>query len=227
MKIGVLLHGSGVYDGTEIQEAVLALLAIEEAGHEYFCMAPNVDQHHVINHLSGDEMNETRNVLIESARIARGQVQDVVEVNAQDMDALVMPGGFGTAKNITKWAFEGPNGSINPEVSRLLRDLIANGKPIAGLCMSPTTIAKALQGSEVKAKLTVGSNSEPSPYDIEAISQGVNATGAVAEMRTVHEISVDDQYKIVTAPCYMMEASLLEVRNNIKQAIEKMLELAS
>lgn len=227
MKIGVLLHGSGVYDGTEIQEAVLALLAIEEAGHEYFCMAPNVDQHHVINHLNGDEMNETRNVLIESARIARGQVQDVVEVKAQGMDALVMPGGFGTAKNITKWAFEGPDGSINPEVSRLLRDLIENGKPIAGLCMSPTTIAKALQGSEIKAKLTVGSNSEPSPYDIEAISQGVNATGAVAEMRTVREISIDDQYKIVTAPCYMMEASLLEVRNNIKQAIEKMLELAS
>lgn len=225
-KIGVLLHGNGVFDGSEIHESVLTLLAIAEAGAEAVCFAPNVIQHHVLNHLTGQEMPETRNVLIESARIARGHIKDIADVKADDLDGLVMPGGFGTAKNITKWAFEGPNGPILPSVKSLILDMIAQSKPIAALCMSPTTIAKALEGTSWQAHLSVGTTTEASPYDIAAISAGMESLGQVAEMATVRQIAVDELLKIITAPCYMMEANIVEVRNNIKQAVEKLISLA-
>ncbi len=221
-KIGVLLHGSGVYDGTEIHEAVLTLLAIREAGHSYVCLAPNVDQHHVIDHTKGEEMKETRNVLVESARIARGDIEALTVEHANSIDALVMPGGFGTAKNITKWAFSGPEGAIDPTVRDFLMTVVKAKKPIVALCMSPTTLAKALEGSGISAKLSVGSTEESSPYEIGAISDGVTAVGMQAEMKTVREVSVDDEHKIICAPCYMMNADILDVRKNIQQAIEAM-----
>jgi enhancing lycopene biosynthesis protein 2 len=184
-----------------------------------------VNQHHVLNHLTGEEMKESRNVRVESARIARGDVKNISEVSISDIDALVMPGGFGTAKNITQWAFEGPDGAIVAEVKDFIVDLVKAKKPIAALCMSPTTIAKALQGSIFKPTLSVGSKTEASPYEIEAISQGIESTGASIEMKTVKEISVDTDHKIVCAPCYMMEANILEVRSNIKQAIDEMIAM--
>ena len=224
-KIGVLLHGNGVFDGSEIHESVFTLLAIAEAGAEAVCFARNVNQHHVLNHTTGEEMPETRNVLVESARIARGNIKDIVDINASELDGLVMPGGFGTAKNITKWAFEGPNGPILESVKKLIVELVAQGKPIAGLCMSPTTIAKALEGTAYHAHLTVGTSNEASPYEIAAISAGMESIGQVAEMASVREIVVDEKLKIVTAPCYMMEANIVEVRDNIKQAVDALIAL--
>lgn len=224
-KIGVLLHGNGVYDGSEIHESVFTLLSIAEAGAEAVCFAPNINQYHVLDHTTGQEMPETRNVLVESARIARGNIKDIADIKAEDLDGLVMPGGFGTAKNITKWAFEGPDGPILDSVKNLIVDLIQQGKPIVGLCMSPTTIAKALEGTEYHAHLSVGTTTEASPYDIAAISAGMTSIGQVAEMVSVQEIAIDNTLKIITAPCYMMEASIVEVHNNIKQAIEKLISL--
>ena len=224
-KIGVLLHGNGVFDGSEIHESVFTLLAIAEAGADAVCFAPNVNQHHVLNHTTGEEMPETRNVLVESARIARGNIKDIVDINTSELDGLVMPGGFGTAKNITKWAFEGPNGPILESVKKLIVELVAQGKPIAGLCMSPTTIAKALEGTDYHAHLTVGTSNEASPYEITAISAGMESIGQVAEMASVREIVVDEKLKIVTAPCYMMEANIVEVRDNIKQAVDALIAL--
>lgn len=224
-KIGVLLHGNGVFDGSEIHESVFTLLAIAEAGADAICFAPNVNQHHVLNHTTGEEMPETRNVLVESARIARGNIKDIVDINASELDGLVMPGGFGTAKNITKWAFEGPNGPILESVKKLIVELVTQEKPIAGLCMSPTTIAKALEGTAYHAHLTVGTPNEASPYEIAAISAGMESIGQVAEMASVREIVVDEKLKIVTAPCYMMEANIVEVRDNIKQAVDALIAL--
>lgn len=224
MKIGVLLHGNGVYDGTEIHEAVLSLLAIREAGHEYVCLAPNIIQHHVINHLNGEEMNETRNVLVESARIARGEIESLQVAHADIIDALVMPGGFGTAKNFTKWAFSGPDGAIEVTVRDFLQAVVKQSKPIAALCMSPTTLAKALQNMDLGATFSVGSDQQASPYDIKAISSGVEAVGGKIQMKGVDSISVDKKNKIICAPCYMMEADILQIRNNIKEAIDAMLE---
>ncbi|WP_428658776.1 isoprenoid biosynthesis glyoxalase ElbB [Runella sp.] len=224
-KIGVLLHGNGVFDGSEIHESVFTLLAIAEIGAEAVCFAPNVNQHHVLNHITGQEMPETRNILIESARITRGTIRDIADVEAAELDGLVMPGGFGTAKNITKWAFQGPEGPILESVKTLIIELVRQGKPIAGLCMSPTTIAKALEGTEFHAHLSVGTINEASPYDIAAISAGMQSIGQVAEMASVRQVAIDEELKIITAPCYMMEASIIEVRENIKQAIEKLISL--
>ena len=224
-KIAVLLHGNGVYDGTEIHEAVLSLLAIAENGGEAICFAPNINQHHVINHTNGEEMNETRNVLIESARIARGNIIDIKDLNVKNIDGLVMPGGFGTAKNLTKWAFDGPEGEIDENVKRIIKELIVSKKPIVGLCMSPTTIAKALEDKDISVELTVGTTSENSPYEIKAISEGMESLGHLAVMKSIKEISFDANSNIITAPCYMMEANIVDVRNNIKQAVDKLFSL--
>ena len=223
--IGVLLSGNGVYDGSEIHESVFTLLAIDENNGEAICIAPNIDQHHVVNHLTGDEMQETRNVMVEAARIARGAITDLAEMSSNGLDALVIPGGFGAAKNLTKWAFSGPDGEINSEVKRLINDMVANNKPIVGLCMGPTVIAKALEDTNLKPHLTVGSTAEASPYEIDAISQGLEKAGAVAEMKSINEISIDEANNIICAPSYMMEGSITDVRNNIKQGIDQLFEM--
>ena len=150
-KIGILLSGCGVYDGTEIQESVLAMLAIQEAGAEYICISINKDQHHVINHIDGSEMAESRNMMVESARIARGAVKNINEIEIRDFDALVIPGGFGNAKNFSNWAFAGSSGNILPEVKLLIVNCINAGTPIAALCVSPILIAKALEDSNLHA----------------------------------------------------------------------------
>ena len=224
-NIGVLLSGNGVYDGSEIQEAVFTLLSIAENGASYKIMAPDIEQHHVLNHLNGEEMPEKRNVLIESARIARGDIKNITDIDTSELDALVLPGGFGAAKNLTKWAFSGPDGEILPTVKNIIQKMHTEGKPIVGLCMGPTVIAKAFEGNDVVPTLTVGTTAESSPYEIDAISNGMENTGAVAEMKTVREITVDSVNKIITAPCYMMDASITDVRSNIKLAINKLFEI--
>jgi enhancing lycopene biosynthesis protein 2 len=226
MKAAIILAGSGVYDGSEIHESVFTLLALEEAGIEYSIFAPDKNQHHVINHLTGDEMPETRNVLVESARIARGAASPLSELKVTDADFLVIPGGFGAAKNLNQWALKGPDGDIDTEVNQIINDFVTAKKPICGLCMGPTVIAQALKGSDSHPTLTIGSITEKSPYDIDGINQGIASTGSKTTNKSITEIQIDEDLKIVTAPCYMMEASLLQVRNNIKMAIDATLTLA-
>ncbi len=225
MNIGVLLSGCGVYDGAEIQESILTLVAIEEIGATYTCISIDADQYHVVNHLTGEEMPEKRNMMVEAARIARGAVKEIKSIQPADIDALVIPGGFGSAKNFTTWAFDGPNGTIRDDVKLLLVNMINVGKPIVALCVSPVVLAKAFEGSSVKLNLTIGSSAEDSPYEIPMFEVGLQATGAKTAEKTIREILVDRENKVITAPCYMMEASVLEIRNNIKQAIEALKEL--
>lgn len=225
MKIGVLLSGCGVYDGAEIQEAVLTLLAIDEIGAQAICISIDEDQHHVVNHLTGEEQNQKRNMMQEAARIARGSVKEISEISPADIDALVIPGGFGSAKNFTNWAFNGPASEINPKVKLLLVNLINVGKPIAALCVSPVVVAKALQDSNIHAHMTIGTNSEATPYDIPGFNAGLETIGSTTEMRGIKEIVVDKENKIITAPCYMQEATINEVRKNIRQAIEALRDL--
>lgn len=225
MKIGVLLSGCGVYDGAEIQEAVLTMLAIEEKGAKVICISLDQPQYHVVNHLNGEVINEQRNMLIEAARIARGKIHEISIIAPADIDALVIPGGFGSAKNFTKWAFSGPEGDIDPKVKLLIVNMVNVGKPIAALCVSPVVVAKALEGSAITANMTIGSNAESSPYDINSFSAGLIATGVQVDMKTITEIEIDKKNKIISAPCYMMDASLLEVRQNIAMAIEALIDL--
>ncbi len=220
MNIGVLLSGNGVFDGAELQETVFVLAAIDRHGATATCMAPNIEQHHVINHLTGKEMPEQRNVLVEAARVARGAIRDVDTVGADELDAIVLPGGFGAAKNLTTWAFDGPSGTVHDGTAKLLRNMHAAGQPIVGLCMAPVVIAKSFQDHNVQATLTVGSTHEASPYDIAGINNGVEATGAIPKAATLREIVIDNPNRIITAPCYMMEGSISQVQSNVDQAID-------
>ncbi len=225
MKIAILLSGCGVYDGSEIQEAVFTMLAIEEAGAEYMCIGIDKDQHHVINHLTGEEMREKRNMLVESARIARGEIKNLKDVEIRDFDALVIPGGFGNAKNLSSWAFDGAAGKILDEVKLLLVNCINAGKPIASLCVSPILIAKALADSDLHPHLTMGNNQNKSPYSIADFHEGLTSLGAIASEKELGEVEIDTQLKIVSAPCYMMDATISEIRKNIQVAIEALIKL--
>lgn len=227
MKIGILLSGCGVYDGAEIQEAIFSLLAVEENQAEALFIGIDKNQHHVVNHLNGEEMKESRNMLVEAARIARGNVKSIADVEPSDLDALIIPGGFGSAKNFTSWAFEGPESTILPEVKLFLVNLFNIGKPIAALCVSPVVLAKALEGADVNYEMTIGSDAAESPYDIQGFSQGLEKCGASTSMKKVSEIQVDQKNRLITAPCYMMEASALEVRNNIKMAVDQLVQMTT
>ena len=145
--------------------------------------------------------------------------------NTQVGAALVIPGGFGSAKNFTTWAFEGPNGSILPEIKELIQQCISDKKPITALCVSPVIVALALNQSDLQATMTLGTDKEKSPYEINAFSSGLSQTGVQVEMKTIREIAVDEKLKIVSAPCYMMDASIVEIRTNIQQAIQALIQL--
>lgn len=227
MKIGVLLSGCGVNDGSEIHEAVLTLLAIKEQGAEYVCISIDKNQHDVINHISGEPMHETRNMLVESARIARGEIENIRSISPADIDALIIPGGSGNAKNLTDWAFNGPDGMILPEVKLLLVNMINVGKPIAGLCVSPVVIAQALADAHCTPALTIGTTKAASPYSIDSFNKGLEKTGAQVVEKSIDAIQIDEVNRIVTAPCYMMNASIVEVRDNISQAVRALISLAN
>lgn len=212
-KIAVVLAGNGVFDGAEIHEATLTLLSIARNGAEYQCFAPDINQAHVVNHITGEVMPETRNVLIEAARIARGNIKPLSEYNSSEFDALVFPGGFGVAKNLCTFAFDGVDCKVNSDVEAAIRSTIVAEKPIGALCISPVLIAKVLGDVEV----TIGQDKET----IDAIE-----TFGATHLKTSHgEIVVDEKYKIVTTPCYMLDATIDQIAIGAENAVKKILEL--
>tara|TARA_B100000902_G_scaffold399868_1_gene473152 strand:- start:2624 stop:3313 length:690 start_codon:yes stop_codon:yes gene_type:complete len=222
MKTAVLLSGCGVYDGSEIHESVLSLLSLSQRNLEFICTAPNMKQHHVINHINGEEMNEDRNILLESARIARGDILPLNKLDKDYISSLLIPGGFGAAKNLSNWAFEGPKGQVNQDVKDLILHCIEHKKPIVTLCISPTLIAKSLEGSSYKAQLTLGSTKEKSEYNIAEINQAISSTGSTVYDKDINEICFDEDLKIISAPCYMMDAKIDDIYNNITMAVDKL-----
>ena len=219
VKVGVVLSGCGVYDGSEIHETVLALLALDRLGATAVCIAPNIEQDHVINHRTGKPAEEVRNVLDESARIARGKVQDVAKVKAADLDALVLPGGFGAAKNLSNFASAGSKARVEPNVGRLLREMHKARKPIAALCISPTVVAAALRDERTGTKLTIGSD--------EATARAIVEMGSKHVVCPVEEIRVDEEQRIVSSPAYMYDARISEVATGIEKAMKELVRLAS
>jgi enhancing lycopene biosynthesis protein 2 len=216
-RIGVLLSGCGVFDGTEIHEAVLTLLALDRAGAEIVCAAPDMNQLHVVNHLSTEPMEETRNVLVESARIARGKIIDLKTLSVQQIDALIIPGGFGAAKNLSDFAVKGPQAVVHPEVQRILEQMIAAGKPIGALCIAPATVAKAL-GRHVP-EVTIGTDT--------GTAAAIETMGGKHITCQVDQIHVDTRLKIVTTPAYMLGPGLKEVAVGIDKLVQKVLALAA
>jgi enhancing lycopene biosynthesis protein 2 len=216
-KIGVILSGCGVYDGSEIHEAVITLLAIDRAGAEAVCMAPDIDQLHVVNHLAGEPAEgESRNVLVESARIARGDITDIAKVTTADFDALILPGGFGAAKNLCNFAVNGPDCDVNPDVARLVKDTVAAQKPLAAVCIAPALLAKVL-GPINSPALTIGTD--------EGTAAALNAMGAKHVDCPVKETVIDRQNKIVSSPAYMLAGSISEAADGIEKTVAEIIRM--
>jgi len=213
-KIAVVLAGCGVYDGAEIHEATLTMLAISQQGAEYQCFAPDINQSHVVNHITGEEMNESRNVMVEAARIARGNIKSLSEYKAENYDAIIFPGGFGVAKNLCTFAFDGPDCSVNKEVEKAIRSTIVAEKPVGALCISPALIAKVL----VDVEVTIGQD--------QGTAAAIETMGAKHVPTTHGEIVVDDKYKVITTPCYMLDANISQIALGASNVVAKLLEMA-
>jgi enhancing lycopene biosynthesis protein 2 len=215
-KIGVLLSGCGVFDGSEIHEAVLTLLALDRGGAEAVCMAPDIDQYHVVNHLTQEETGEKRNVLVESARIARGRIMDLAETKASDLDGLIVPGGFGAAKNLSDFAVKGKEATVHPGVSSLLKAMVDAGKPVGAICIAPATVTKALAARS--PEVTIGAD--------EGTALAIEGMGGRHRVCTVDMIHVDEKNKIVSTPAYMLGSGIKEVAEGIEKLVAKVLEMA-
>nr|WP_320117205.1 isoprenoid biosynthesis glyoxalase ElbB [uncultured Marinifilum sp.] len=212
-KFAVVLAGSGVYDGSEIHESTLAMYAISKNGGEYQIFAPDIDQYHVINHITGEEMSEKRNVLVESARIARGNIKNLKEFKAEQFDAILFPGGFGVAKNLCTFAFDGANCSVNTDVETAIKAMHLAKKPIGALCISPSLIAKVLGD----IKLTIGQDEET--------AKAITSLGA-KHVNTNHgEIVIDKENKIVSTPCYMLDSSIAQIGEGAENVVKAIMDL--
>ena len=216
-RVGVVLSGCGVHDGAEIHESIITMLALDRAGVDMVLMAPNIDQLHVINHYTGSEMDESRNVLMESARIARGKIRDMAEVHASDVDALIFPGGFGVVKNLCDYAMAGTDCSVNPDVKRLATDVHKAGKPIGIICIAPAMFAKIMQGAGDTVELTIGTD--------EQTSSDINSMGSNHVSCPVEDIVIDKKNKIVSTPAYMLAQRISEAAEGIEKLVKEVLAM--
>ncbi|HKK60771.1 MAG TPA: isoprenoid biosynthesis glyoxalase ElbB [Salinivirga sp.] len=212
MNIAIVLSGNGVYDGAEVHESTLTMLAIHQEGSSYQCFAPDVDQMHVINHYSGAEMKESRNVLVESARIARGDIKPLDELNMKDYDALIFPGGFGAAKNLCTFAKDGPDCKVDAEVERVVLAAHNQKKPIGAICISPVIITSLIKD----VKVTIGSD----PDTISAIK----TMGGEHTTTTHGEVVVDEDNKIYTTPCYMLDANIGQIYAGASAIVKRIID---
>ena len=213
-KIGVLLSGCGYLDGAEIHEATLTLYLLDKAGAEIICMAPDKDQADVIDHNAGEAQGEPRNVLRESGRIARGNVRDVAKVEVEQLDGLIIPGGFGAAKNLCSFASDGPKCAVDPGVTALVTGMHAAKKPIGALCIAPALVARIL-GADHHVEVTIGND--------KGTAEALGAMGAKHTDQVVEDIVVDEANRVVTTPCYMLAKGPAEVGAGVEKLVTKLL----
>jgi enhancing lycopene biosynthesis protein 2 len=219
-KIGVVLSGCGVFDGAEIHESVITLLAINRAGAQAVCMAPNVYQMHVVNHLTGEVSDgEKRNVLVEAARIARGEIKDIATVKADELDAIVFPGGFGVAKNLSSFAVKGENCDVHPDVLRLVKEFAAKKKPQAALCIAPAMMAKIYEDAPIKPILTIGNDKD--------CSSKIETMGSTHQECSARDFVFDKQNSVISTPAYMRGQSISEVAEGIEKTIHQLLKMTT
>lgn len=214
-NIALVLSGCGVFDGAEIHESVLTMLALEENQASYQCFAPDIAQHHVVNHINGEEMDESRNVMIEASRIARGNIKPVTELNANDYDALIFPGGFGAAKNLCDFAVKGPECTVQPDILKAAKSFASAGKPIGFICIAPAMIPQVYGES---TKLTIGTDEET--------ASAINAMGGEHVSCPVDEFVVDEANKVVSTPAYMLAGNISEAATGIRKLVAKVIELS-
>ncbi len=216
-KVAVVLSGSGIFDGSEIHESVITLLALDRFGAEVSILAPDIPQMHVINHITGEEMNESRNVLIESARIARGDIKDLAKTNIEDYDAVIFPGGFGVAKNLSDFVIKGSDLTVNPIVEKFIVNCLNSHKVMGFICIAPVIAAKVGASTDLHPEITIGTDKET--------AQKIEKIGAIHINSKVNEIVYDKKNKIVTTPAYMLGQSISEIAEGIEKLVKKVLEL--
>jgi enhancing lycopene biosynthesis protein 2 len=216
MKVGVVLSGCGFQDGAEVHESVLTLLALDRAGAEVRCYAPDVAQAKVVDHRTGQATKETRNVLAESARIARGKIEDVAKADAAALDAVVLPGGYGAALNLSDFAAKGAGATVHPAVARLLQAMHRARKPIGAICIAPAVVAKAL--GPHGPTLTIGNDA--------GTAKALEACGAKHRDCPVESFVVDEKNRIVSTPAYMLGPSIRHVAEGIERCVRAVLDMA-
>ena len=215
-KMAVVLSGCGVFDGSEIYETVLTLLYLDQLDIQVQCFAPNIPQMHVINHVTQEvAVNEQRNVLVEAARLARGNIKDIAHANADEFDALIVPGGFGAAKNLSNFAVKGTELAVNPEFLAFAQAFYHSGKPVGLICIAPTMSA-AIFGPGVTC--TIGND--------ENTSTAIETMGGVHQACCVNEVVVDQQRKLVTTPAYMLAGRISEAAAGINDLVDQVIALA-
>ena len=211
-KFAIIISGCGNLDGAEIHETLMTMLAIDKRGYEYEMFAPDIEQYHVINHITKKVMSEKRNVMIEAARIARGNIKDINKFSIKNFDAVVFPGGYGVAKNLFSYALDGVHAKVLPQIEKIIKDTHASGKPIGALCISSVLIAKILGNITV----TIGQN--------QTTADDINKMGAnhINAMQT--DVVSDRINKIFTTLCYMLDASVSDIAEGVDNLIEAMLQ---
>jgi enhancing lycopene biosynthesis protein 2 len=216
-KVAVILSGCGVFDGSEIHESCAALLALHRAEAQVVICAPSGPQLHVVNHLAGEPAEgEARDILTESARIARGEIKPLAEMDAADFDAVLLPGGFGAAKNLCTFAVDGEQCTVHPEVESFLRGAHDQGLAIGAMCIAPVILARVF-GPDLGPSVTIGN--DPST------AAKINLMGAHHIDCAADETVVDETNNMVTTPAYMTAGNIGEVFDGAKSCVEKLLGL--
>ncbi len=214
-NVAVILSGCGVFDGSEIYESVLTLLRLDQNGAKYQCFAPDDNQHHVINHTTGEEMSEPRNMLVEAARLARGDIKPLSDLDSSHFNALIIPGGFGAAKNLCNFAFKGKDAVVREDVKAVVQSFNAANKPVGLMCIAPVMSA-ALFGKDVQC--TIGTDADT--------AAAIKATGALHKECPVHDVIVDETNKLVTTPAYMLAGSISEAATGIFRLVDTVLGMS-
>ena len=212
-KVAVVISGCGSLDGAEIFETVFTLLELDKNNADVKIFAPSKNQHYVINHLTGEEMPEERNILVESARIARGKIQSLSKLYVKDFDALILPGGFGAAINLSDLALKNEHGKVIRELKEIIVQFYKSSKPIGAICISPAILALALK-EHAKIKITLGEKNEL-----------INKIGAKEETCYAYDIVVDESNKLVTTPAFMLDAPLTQIHKGISNLVAKIIDM--
>lgn len=216
-KVGVLLSGCGVFDGAEIQEAVFALLALDQQGAHAVCCAPS-KPFDVVDHTTHKPDGAQRNVLTEAARICRGAIRDVATVTAAEIDALILPGGFGVAKNLSTFAVQGADCQVDPAVNALITEMLTERKPIGAICIAPALLARVAGAGGIRASLTIGNDP--------ATAGSIRTMGCQHQECAVTSVVMDPANRIVSTPAYMLAAGPAEVFSGISRLVTELLKLA-
>ena len=217
-KIAVVLSGCGFLDGAEIHEAALTLLALDRAGAKIICAAPDIQQFHTVDHLAGQPVEHgSRNVLLESARIARGDIIPLTDLKVAGVDAVIFPGGYGAAKNLCTFGIDGPDCKIETESKRVILETLAAEKPLGVMCIAPALAAKAVENTDYKLTMTIGND--------KGTAQAIESLGANHVDCAVDDIVVDETNKVVSTPAYMLGPSIAFVAKGIDKLVEKVINL--